>query len=89
MNGKEEHTKEMMGLWMAWYKSIGDKLVDSGNPLVGGKEVFSKGAKDITPEMGLVGAYSIVNAADMDGAITIAKGCPGKYGVRVYEAMPM
>lgn len=87
--GTEKPTKEGMDAWMNWFKTIGENMVDIGTPLGGGKEVSSNGAKDITPEMGLVGGYSIVNAADMDSAIEFAKGCPGKDGIRVYESLPM
>lgn len=89
MSGEDEHNKESMDAWMNWFQSIGKSVVDMGSPLVGGKEVKSKGAKDITPEMGLVSGYSIVNAVDMAGAIEIANGCPGKTGIRIYESIPM
>ena len=89
MSGEDENTKEQMDAWMSWFHSIGKSMVDMGSPLVGGKEVKSKKAKKITPEMGLVSGYSIVNAADMESAIELAKGCPGKTGIRVYESIPM
>jgi len=89
MSGEDENTKEHMDTWMAWFQSIGKDMVDTGNPLVGGKEVKLKKAKSVTPEMGIVSGYSIINATDMESAIEIAKGCPGKTGLRVYEALPM
>lgn len=89
MSGEDENTKEHMDAWMSWFHSIGKSMVDMGSPLVGGKEVKSKKAKNITPEMGLVSGYSIINAADMESAIEIAKGCPGKTGLRIYESVPM
>ena len=89
VSSEEENTKDQMDAWMSWFQSIGKNMVDMGNPLVGGKEVKQKKAKNITAEMGLVSGYSIVNAADMESAIEIANGCPGKTGVRIYEAAPM
>ena len=89
VSGAEEHTKELMDLWMSWFKSIGDKMLDSGGPLVGGKDVASQAVKDVTPEMSPASGYSIINAASMDDAVEMAKGCPGKAGLRVYEAISM
>jgi S1-C subfamily serine protease len=75
--------------WMTWFTSIGQSVVDMGNPFNGGKIVTSAGAKDITEWSDFVGGYSLVNALDMDAAIALAKGCPNKAGVRVFEAIPM
>ena len=86
---EDENGKDETDAWMNWFQSIGKNMVDMGNPLVGGKEVKSTGVTNVTPEMGMVSGYSIVNAVDMDGAIDIAKGCPGKTGIRVYESIPM
>lgn len=75
--------------WMTWFTSIGQSMVDMGNPFDGGKIVTADGAKDITEWSDFVGGYSLVNAADMDAAVALAKGCPNKTGVRVFEAIPM
>lgn len=89
VSAEDENTQEAMDAWMSWFHSIGKSVVDIGNPLVGGKEVKSKKTINVTPEMSPVSGYSIVNAADMEGAIEIAKGCPSKAGVRIYESVPM
>jgi len=75
--------------WMAWFTSIGQSVVDIGNPFHGGKIVTAEGARDITEWSDFVGGYSLVNAVDMDAAVALAKGCPNKAGVRVFEAIPM
>jgi hypothetical protein len=75
--------------WMTWFTSIGQSVVDMGNPFDGGKIVTSAGGKDITEWADFIGGYSLVNAADMDAAVALAKGCPNKTGVRVFEAIPM
>jgi len=75
--------------WMTWFTSIGQSVVDMGNPFNGGKIVTADGAKDITEWSDFVGGYSLVNAVDMDAAVALAKGCPNKAGVRVFEAIPM
>jgi hypothetical protein len=89
VSGADEHTKALMDLWMSWFKSIGDKMLDSGGPLVSGKNVASKVVKDVTSDMSPASGYSIINAASMDEAVKIAMGCPGKAGLRVYEAISM
>jgi len=78
--------------WNTWFGSIGTKMVDGGNPFApNGMSVEKSGVSKIEkwPSTG----YSIVNAADMDEATELAKGCPvldAKGGlVRVYEALPM
>ena len=86
---EEENGKDETDAWMSWFHLIGKNMVDMGNPLVGGKEVKPQGVTDVTLEMGMVSGYSIVNAIDMDGAIEMARGCPGQMGVRVYESVPM
>ena len=75
--------------WMTWFTAIGQSMVDMGNPFNGGKIVTAAGAKDITEWSDFVGGYSLVNAIDMDAAVALAKGCPNKSGVRVFEAIPM
>ena len=75
--------------WMAWFTSIGKSVVDIGNPFNGGMLVKQNGASEITEWSDFVGGYSLVNAEDMAGAVQLAKGCPNKAGVRVFEAIPM
>lgn len=84
-----ENTKEHMDLWMSWFHSISNSVVDIGNPLVGGKEVKANKTIDVTRDMGIVSGYSIINAPDIEAAIKIAQGCPGKNGVKIYESVPM
>jgi hypothetical protein len=78
--------------WGKWFGSLGDKLVDGGNPFdKGGQAVHQGGVMDVQgkPATG----YSIVNADSMADATELAKGCPlvsdPNSAVCVYEAMPM
>ncbi len=83
--------KGVMEAWNKWFGELGDKLVDGGNPLAPGMAHQKNGVSVITnhPATG----YSIINAADMDEATSVAKNCPvlNQPGgaVRVYEAVPM
>ncbi len=78
-----------MDLWMKWFGAIGESLLDMGNPLMEGMNVSSTGATKISPQMHPVSGYTIVKAEDMAAAIELAKGCPGKAGLQVYEAVEM
>lgn len=78
--------------WGAWFGSLGDKLVDAGNPLdsTGAQAVHAGGKMAVTdrPATG----YSIVDVNDMQEALMLAKSCPlvmSDGAVAVYEALPM
>jgi len=87
--GYEESAKDMMEAWSKWFASVGDKMVDSGNPFGAGREVTPGGSKELSVDKAAITGYSIVNAETMDEAEKIAKGCPVVSGVRIYEAMAM
>ena len=87
--GYETPTKEIMDAWTKWFGTIGDKMIDSGNPFGAGREITSAGTKELSHDKGAISGYTIINATSMDEAEKIAKGCPHITGVRVYEAMSM
>ena len=76
----------MMDAWTAWFGSLGDSVVDIGNPF-GASTAVGGGATS-----GLTG-YSIINADSLDDAVAKADGCPildgGSGGVEVYETLDM
>ena len=78
--------------WQKWFGSLGEKLVDAGNPFnSGGQAVEKSGVTTIEnwPSTG----YSIVKADSMEEAVAMAKTCPvlnePNGAIRVYETMPM
>ena len=77
------------GDWMAWFKAIGANLVDIGNPINGGTLVAGNKVTELTSFADFVGGYSLINAENLAAAVTLAKACPNKAGVRVFEALPM
>ena len=87
--GYVEPTPETMAAWMAWFDKVGDRIVDSGNPLGNCREVTPTGSRDLTPEMGAAGGYSILSADSMEDAERLLEGCPIIDSVRLYEAMAM
>ena len=87
--GYETPTQEIMDAWNNWFASIGDHLVDSGNPFGPGREITFTGTKELPHDTGAITGYTIINADNIDEAEKIAKGCPIITSIRVYEAMSM
>ena len=90
-NATPEQMAEGMKPWMAWAERCGKGLVDMGSPLGNGKKVTKSGASDSGHE---VAGYSVLEAADMAGALKLldghphlewAEGCQ----IEVHEMMPM
>lgn len=70
-----EEGEKVMKLWTAWFADMGDAVVDGGNPLGMSKTVSGAGVADDGGANPIAG-YTLVNAADMDAAVSMAKGCP-------------
>jgi len=86
-----EEGKAMMAAWMAWMDEIKGSIIDPGAPVGMSKTVSGKGVADDGGANPISG-FTIVEAADMDGAIAMAKGCPintGGGSVEVAELMSM
>ncbi len=86
-----EEGEKVMAAWREWMGNVGDAFVDAGAPLGMSKTVSSGGVADDGGANPISG-YSIVEAADMDAALAMAKGCPimdSGGSVEVAEAMDM
>jgi len=85
-----EAQEAAMNAWMGWFGELGAAVVDGGNPFAGSTAVLADGSVG-TAGAGLTG-YSVVEAATLDVAASLAKGCPvlaAGGSVEVYEALPM
>ena len=78
-------------LWTAWFTSLGSALVDAGAP-------FMPAVAAVTPDGSTNGmganasGYSIVDAANGDAAIAMARSCPhlkSNGTVTVFPTIPM
>lgn len=84
---------KIMADWNAWFAELGDKVVDGGNPFNDGAQSVKKtGVSGVEGEP--TSGYSILNAASMQEAVLLAKGCPilrhsSAGEVQVYEALAM
>lgn len=87
--GFETPTSEIMEAWGDWFESIADKIVDSGGPSGGGREITRAGTTDLALDLDAFTGYVIINAADLDEATAIAETCPIITAIRVYETRSM
>ena len=76
----------------AWFESIGDKMVDGGNPFNPDSEAHIAGGKvDMQPDT--AAGYTLVNAENLEEAVKMAMACPFAdmpgCSVKVYETMAM
>jgi hypothetical protein len=69
----EEQEAEMQA-WINWFGSLGDVVVDMGNPFGESVAVTAEG-KGGSAIGGLTG-YTIVKADDLDGAAALVSECP-------------
>ena len=82
-------TPEIGRAWMAWFEAVGDRMVDSGNPLSDGVEVTPEGATDLPLGLDSLTGYSLVRAQDRDEALALAASNPMITSVVVHELAKM
>jgi hypothetical protein len=81
----------VMAAWGAWYGSMGQAVVDGGNPFGASASVAADGTVADGAPSGLTG-YTIVSAESLSAATELAKGCPHLQSggiVEVYETYPV
>jgi len=90
MNVSPEEMKKGMEPWLAWYKKVGNAIVDMGAPLGNGICVDKKGNCRGQTQ---VAGYSIVQANDMAAVKAMVADHPHlmmpKASIEVFEIMPM
>ena len=69
-----EAQQASMDAWNGWFASLGDAIVDGGNPFGSSASISADGVT----ESGRLGAsvYSLVTANSLQDAVGLAKGCP-------------
>jgi hypothetical protein len=82
-------TPEIGQAWMDWFSSVGDRMIDSGNPMSGGAEVTPEGVTPIVLGLESFTGYSILNADSTEEALELAKANPMITSVVVYELARM
>ena len=75
-----EEMQGFLGMWDAWMKQFGDRIVESGDELLPTGRVLRAGGEvangPYVEAKEIVGGYSIVSADHYEAAIEIAKECP-------------
>lgn len=90
IKSKEEGAAHMAA-WQAWSAGLGDAVIDPGMPVGVSKTITATGVEDGGGSNPLSG-ITIIQAANMDEAIAMAKDCPhisGSGTIEVAEAMDM
>lgn len=84
---RNKPTPEGMEAIKKWFEILGERIVDSGNPLAPGKEIAQSETTSLPQDNEEIIGYSIVNAENVEEIEKLSKDCPTK--LRVYEALPM
>lgn len=88
----EEAVAEVMNAWGEWLGSMGSAVVDGGNPVGMSSTVKSDSSVANDGGSNPASGYSLIEAADIDEALSKAKGCPilsAGGSVEVAEAFDM
>jgi hypothetical protein len=91
MANDEAARQKIMEAWGRWFGSLGDSLVDGGNPFGPSASIAPGGAVTNAGGAGLTG-YSIIKGDSLQAATEAAKGCPVLTDggtVEVYETFPV
>jgi len=87
-----EDTDELNAAWGKWFESLGENIIDSGNPFNPKAQAQIKNGT-VTMDADNVAGYTIVKASSLEEAVTWAQTCPVAMtpdgSVSVYETMPM
>lgn len=92
VNEPIEDNSEQSALWATWFSSLGEHLVDGGNPFSPSAEAkISEGI--VTHDPDTVSGYSIISADSLEEATELAKNCPLALApgcaVKIYETTSM
>lgn len=61
---------DVMAAWTSWFGDLGSAILDPGNPTFEATPLGNCSADTH------VGGYTVVQAEDLESAVTLAKGCP-------------
>jgi hypothetical protein len=86
----KEQQDQVMAAWTSWFGTLGDALVDGGNPVSKAKAISPDGS--VMEPTSAPSGYSIIKADNLERAVELAKGCPvlaGGASVLVSETFPV
>lgn len=76
MPESDEEQAQLMEAWGGWFATLGESVVDGGNPISHAKTIASNGDVSDGGGANALTGYSIIDAADLDDAVSKASGCP-------------
>lgn len=71
-----EEQAQVMDAWGQWLGSMGSAVVDGGNPVGMSSTVNSDGSVTNNGGSNPASGYSLIEASDLDDAVSKARGCP-------------
>ena len=87
-----EEGEKVMAAWGAWMGSLGESLVDGGNPAGASMTLTAQGVQE-GGGSNPVSGYTIVQADSMEAALALGKDCPiflaDGASIEVAEALDM
>jgi hypothetical protein len=86
MAATEAEREAAMAAWGSWFGTLGQAVVDAGNPFGASTSVSADGSGG----QGSLTGYSVLAADDLAAAAELAKGCPvlaNGGSVEVYETI--
>ena len=88
-----EKQQAVMAKWGAWMGTLGEALVDGGNPFSGqAKSIAADGTVSAGSLAEGSSGYSIIKADSLDAAVALAQGCPVRESggsISVFETFAM
>lgn len=72
----EADQAKVMAAWESWYGTLGPAIADGGAPVGNGKTVAADGSVSDGGGANPLTGYTVVQADDIDSAVSMAKGCP-------------
>jgi hypothetical protein len=76
MPDSQEEIDRSMKAWMDWFGSLGDAVVDGGNPVGKSKTINPDGSVENHGGPDPASGYSVLRAGSIEEVIEKAKGCP-------------
>lgn len=85
--GFEKPTPEIMAAWGKWFEAMKENIVDMGGHFSRGRDISKAGVKELPLGPESITGFTIVSAANLDDAETMARSNPFISSIRVYEIM--
>lgn len=72
----DDEVAEVMDAWGKWFGSMGAAVIDGGNPVGMSSTVNSDGSVNNDGGSNPASGYGLIEASDLEDALSKAKGCP-------------